>query len=75
MPIGIIMNALAIVIGGVLGAITGGKLSEEFKEKLNMIFGVCAMGMGVASIVLMENMPAVVFAVIIGTSLGSYRKS
>lgn len=70
MPIGIIMNALAIVIGGVLGAITGGKLSEEFKEKLNMIFGVCAMGMGVASIVLMENMPAVVFAVIIGTSLG-----
>lgn len=70
MPTGIIMNSSAIAIGGILGAVAGGKLSEEFKEKINMIFGVCAMGMGVSAIVLMENMPAVIFAVILGTSLG-----
>lgn len=35
-----------------------------------MIFGVCAMSMGISSIVLMENMPAVIFAVIFGTSIG-----
>lgn len=70
MPIGIIMNSLAIAAGGILGAVTGEKLSEDFKEKLNMIFGACAMSMGMASIVLMENMPAVIFAVIFGTSFG-----
>ena len=70
MPTGIIFNSAAIAIGGVLGAVAGGKLSENFKEKLNMIFGACAMSMGIASIVLMENMPAVIFAVIFGTSLG-----
>lgn len=70
MPIGIIINSLAIVIGGVLGAVAGGKLSEEFKEKLNMVFGACAMAIGISSIPLMENMPAVIFAVIFGTSLG-----
>lgn len=70
MPTGIIINSLAIAIGGAVGAITGGKLSEDFKDKLNMIFGVCAMGMGISSIVLMENMPAVIFAVILGTALG-----
>ena len=35
-----------------------------------MIFGLCSMGMGISSIVLMENMPAVVFAVIVGTAIG-----
>lgn len=70
MPTGIIFNSSAIAIGGLLGAVAGGKLSENYKEKLNMIFSVCAMSMGIASIVLMENMPAVIFAVIFGTSFG-----
>ncbi len=70
MPIGIMVNACAIVIGGLIGTFLGNKLSSDFKEKLNMIFGVCAMTMGVSSISLMQNMPAVVFAVIIGTCIG-----
>ena len=70
MPIGIMVNACAIVIGGLIGTFLGNKLSADFKEKLNMIFGVCAMTMGVSSISLMQNMPAVVFAVIIGTCIG-----
>ena len=70
MPVGIIINSLAIVSGGAAGAWMGNKLGMDFKEKLNMIFGVCSMGMGISSIVLMVNMPAVIFALIIGTMLG-----
>lgn len=70
MPTGIIINVLSVAIGGIIGAFAGKKLSLEFKEKINMIFGLCAMSMGISMIVLMENMPAVVFAVIIGTALG-----
>jgi hypothetical protein len=70
MPIGIIINSLSIVIGGVIGALVGDKLSGDFKDKINMIFGCCSMAMGISSIVLMENMPAVVFSVIIGTMIG-----
>lgn len=53
-----------------IGALVGHKLNPEFKENINMIFGVCSMGMGISTIVLMENMPAVIFALIIGTSVG-----
>ena len=70
MPIGVIVNSSAIVIGGVIGAFSGEKISDDFKEKLNMVFGACAMAMGIGSIVLMENMPAVIFAVILGTMFG-----
>ena len=70
MPLGVIVNTLSVVIGGLLGTAVGDQLSSDFKEKLNMIFGCCAMSMGISSIVLMENMPAVVFSVIIGTIIG-----
>ena len=70
MPIGVICNVLAVALGGVIGAAGGKMLSEEFKQKLNLIFGICSMGIGISSIVLMQNMPAVILALILGTIIG-----
>lgn len=70
MPIGVIINTVAIFLGGIAGALLGNKLPERYKEQLNLIFGLCSMGMGISSIVLMKYMPAVVFALIIGTIVG-----
>ena len=70
MPIGVITNVLAVIIGGIIGTAVGPRISERFKNGLNTIFGICAMTMGVSSIALMENMPAVILSVIVGTCLG-----
>ena len=70
MPTGVIINALSIALGGLLGVFVGGRLTRDFKEKTNMVFGCCSMGMGIASIPAMENMPAVIFSVVVGTMLG-----
>ncbi len=70
MPVGVMINALAVVLGGLAGVLFGHKLSADFIDNLNMIFGVCALGMGIGTIVLMENMPAVIFSVIFGTIIG-----
>ena len=73
MPVGIIINALSVAIGGVVGALFGHKLPTRINSELTKIFGVCSMGMGVSSIGLMKNMPTVIFAVIIGTAGESRR--
>lgn len=70
MPTGVIINVAVVILGGLLGSVIGEKLSEELKQTMTTVFGICAMAMGIASIVLMQNMPAVVFAVIIGTLIG-----
>lgn len=70
MPIGIIVNAAAVVIGGIIGSVIKDRLSDNIKTTLNMIFGLCAFGMGITSVILMENMPAVILATIVGTLLG-----
>lgn len=70
MPVGIIINSLSIFIGGVLGGLLGHLLTEEFKKQITLIFGVCSMAMGIPSISQMANMPAVILAIILGTSVG-----
>lgn len=70
MPIGVLTNSFSILLGGIIGALVGRKLSAEFKDGLNMVFGACSMAIGISSIVLMENLPAVIFAVVAGTSIG-----
>lgn len=71
MPTGVIVNSLSIAVGGVIGAIVGKRLNGGFKDKMNMVFGACAMTMGVFSIILIQNLPAVILTVILGTAIGS----
>jgi len=70
MPIGILTNVLAILLGGSVGALSGKLMSDNFKEGLNMTFSICSIAMGIYAIAPMKNLAAVIFAVIIGTSLG-----
>ena len=72
MPIGVFVNVAAVVSGGLLGGFFGDKLPERVKDQLTSVFGICAMSMGVFSVVLMKNMPAVIFAVILGTLVGTW---
>ncbi len=71
MPTGVIMNVLSVVLGGFLRSIFGNRLSEDAKRDMTALFGVCALAMGIVSVVLMRNMPAVVFSVIVGTMTGT----
>ena len=68
--IGIIVNVAAVVFGGILGTLFSQRLSTRFITELNKVFGVCAMGMGISSIPLMENMPAVILAMVLAACWG-----
>lgn len=70
MPTGVIINAASVLLGGLLGGFLGDKFSEQFKNDITLIFGVCSMGMGIYSIAPMKYMPAVIFALVIGTGIG-----
>ena len=70
MPIGVIVNSLAVLTGGAAGALLGNKIPGHLRDNLTLIFGVASMSMGIASIVKLTYLPAVVFAVIIGTAIG-----
>ena len=70
MPTGIIINSLSIILGGIAGGLFRDYLRDDFKDNLNLIFGLASMVMGISAIMNMVNMPAVIFAVVIGTIIG-----
>lgn len=70
MPIGVLVNAAATAIGGLVGVLLSRWMHKEFCNQITMVFAICSMMMGVVSIVKMVNLPAVVLAMIVGTILG-----
>lgn len=70
MPTGIIIDVCAVILGGIAGTLLKSRLSENLKDQMNSIMGLCAMCMGISTVVLMKNLPAVVFSVILGTLIG-----
>ena len=71
MPIGVIVNVCSVVMGGLAGSLLGEKVSTGFRQTLTIVFGFCAMTMGITSVILVQNMPAVFFSMILGTALGT----
>lgn len=68
---GVVIDALAVLCGGILGSFAGNRLSDEIKENLNIIFGLCAFGMGIHTVVLLKNLPVVVMSMILGILAGT----
>ena len=50
--IGVIIDCLAVVLGGLLGTWAGNALSDDFKDKMNMIMGLGSITLGVPSLAL-----------------------
>ena len=68
--VGILANVGAVVLGGLFGTVFKRYLDPAVTGKLEIVFGICAMGMGIRSIVLLENLPPVIAAVVFGTLIG-----
>ena len=70
MPIGIIADVIAVALGGIAGSLIGNKLGDSVKDRMTTVLGVSAMAIGLVSVILMVNLPAVILSMIAGTAVG-----
>ena len=70
MPIRVIIDVMAVILGGLAGNAAKKWIPESLKDHMNAILGLCALCMGISAVVLMKNLPPVVFSVILGTLIG-----
>lgn len=71
MPIGVITNCTLVLIGGVLGTYFGKHIPRRTEDALTQTFGLCAIAIGITSIMKYSSTTPVVMAVILGTFLGN----
>lgn len=70
MPIGVLVDCGAVGVGGILGCVLGKYLPKRTQEYLNVIFGFCAMTIGINSIVKVSATSVVILAVVLGCLIG-----
>jgi len=68
--VGPYVNAACVLGGSVLGAVLAGAFPVTLRARMTHVFGLSAMGIGVAMIVKVKCLPAVVLALLVGTIVG-----
>ena len=64
------VNGVAVIVGGLFGALIGTRIPDRVKTALPLTFGLCSVGLGINLVIKVKYMPAVVLAMVIGAIIG-----
>jgi len=64
------LNSAAIICGGLLGMSFARRVPLRLQEGLPATFALASISIGIVMVIKVQNMPAVIFALILGTTLG-----
>lgn len=70
MPVGIIIDCMSVFVGGIFGALGKKILPQSLKDTMPLAFGMCAIAMGINSIIKAESMLVVFTAMLVGFAVG-----
>ena len=68
--LGVWANAIAIVLGGLLGCLLRGGMKEKYRQTINYGLALCVIIIGVNGALKTENTLAVIVSVVLGSALG-----
>lgn len=72
MPVGILVNASCILVGGLIGGAVGHHIPERIRKSMMLVFGIAAMGLAITLVMKYHSIPVVVLSLLIGTIIGEF---
>ena len=69
-----IVNAIVVVLGGLLGLMMGGRLKEHHTKTIVCALGICTMVIGITSAIVTANILIVIICLVLGTIVGEVLK-
>lgn len=72
MIIGPFINAGAVLLGGVTGALLSQRLPERIRTSMPSIFGLASLGIGILLVIKCANLPVMVLATLLGALIGEF---
>ena len=71
-PVSVLIDCVCVLLGGIMGATFKDRVHERMKEPLNVIFGICAIGIGVYSFIKLHALPPVILSLVMGAMIGEF---
>jgi len=68
--LGTIVNALSILVGGLIGSLFKNKISDKYNETIMKALGLCVIVIGLKSALLVNNILLLIICVTLGTLIG-----
>lgn len=68
--LGVLANTLAVVVGGIVGMLCGGRIKKKYTDSLMTALGLATMAMGVASTVGTTDVLCIIVCCALGTVIG-----
>ena len=65
-----VVNAVVVILGGLLGLFLGGRLKEKHTKTIVAALGICTMVIGITGAIKTTNILIVIICLVIGTILG-----
>lgn len=69
-PTGVVVDCFAVLAGGMIGSLIKNKIPARLQAPLTVMFGFCAILIGVVSFIKLHSLPAVILSLILGTLVG-----
>ncbi len=68
--LGIWVNAIAVIVGGLVGSGLKGGIPKKYSESINMGLALCVLLIGITGAIQTENVMLVIISMVLGTALG-----
>lgn len=68
--IGVWVNGLAVVVGGLLGCLLRGGMKEKYSQTINYGLALCVIIIGIGGALKTNEMLAMIISVVVGSALG-----
>lgn len=73
-PRGGILDCCCVLLGANAGTLLRNKIPTKLQEPLMVIFGMCAIAIGMVSVVKLESLPAVLLTFILGLNIAKIKE-
>ena len=70
--LGLLVNALTVIVGGIVGTLLKGGIPERYSKSINAVLALCVLLIGISGAIQTQQMMLIIVSMVAGTALGEW---
>ena len=70
--LGLLVNALTVIVGGIVGTLLKGGIPDRYSKSINAVLALCVLLIGISGAIQTQQMMLIIVSMVAGTALGEW---